>query len=1569
MSHAWRRACARLPVFSLLAFALTTAVAFQVRQKASRFDALVIEDFTATLDVATMSVDSLLPSDPARTGWDRFRAAYGNQWSVSLDRRSGAPMLVEGDGIPWIPGTGNSLASTVPVSLESLESSLRSFVTRHHALLMADDSQLVLNRAASGQIGPDLWQVVFDRIVAGVPVAGERYLFAIGHGNLIQFGAPRWSRIDTSPVPTIDADGAMTRLAAYMGLTPRDVVKVLDGGSLLYVPLRAGGIAAPAGPYAGVVGEGYGSTLAWRVALRVDGDSGNWTGLVDAHSGAILALFDDVRYAQTKGGVYPVSDDQIPPDGVEHAGYPMPYANITIGASVLTTNSIGVFSCAPGGSTATTTLAGPYVKVSDTCGPVSQSVTCGADLDLGVSSGMDCTVPAGASAGDTHSSRTSFYHLNRIAEHGRTWLPANVWLTQQLTDNIDLNQTCNAYWDGAAVNFFKSGSGCNNTGEIAGVFLHEWGHGLDENDGGGYDNPSEAYADVTALISTHVSCVGRGFYQSGNCSGYGDACLSCTGIRDQDWNMHASHTPATPSGFVSSNCGTGGGPCGKEPHCEGYVSAETMWDLAVRDLPAAGLDAATSWQLADKLWYKSRSGSGGNAYNCSLPSSDGCAATSWFSKLRAVDDDDGNLANGTPHAAAIFAAFNRHKIACGAAGDASNQSTSGCPALVAPALTIAAGSASAVLTWTAVPGAASYTIVRNDAGCEAGSTAVATVNAPTTTFTDTGLVNGFTEFYHVYANGSNAACDGALSNCSPATPQPFAGTVSLDASTYSCDGTIVVTVIDANIGGPTATVSLTSTSEPGGETVTVTQVAPGSADYNGTIGTTANAPGNDGLLSVADGNAITATYVDADDGQGGHNLTRTAGATADCAFPVISSVQSSNVTGDSARITWSTNEASTTVVHYGLTPPPRTSSSSAARGTAHTSDLLGLTECSTYVYSVESADAVGNSAVDDHGGAYYTFETGKNVVPSYVSTDGPVAIPDNNVAGASSIINVPDAKTVLDVNVTVNITHTYDGDLALYLIAPNGTQVTLSNHHGSGGHNYTNTTFDDEATTPMSSGAPPYTGSFKPDAPLSVVDGISAAGAWKLKVVDGASADVGTIDSWTLTLTFPSTPCGPHAAYRSHALVADTCSAGGPGNGNGVWEAGEQVQFKVNVTNDGTVALTDVTATVAPTTTGLTMVQGTASYPDLAVGASTDSIAPHFTVQLPPSLPCGTVLAFQMTVVSDQGSWTTTFNQQTGQLLSVLNEDFSGGIPGTWTIVDGGSGGGAASTWTTSNPGARSFTAPLVAPVAIVDSDNAGTSATQDEQMITPVLNYVSATLVTLSFDQYFNWYSGGTSEIADVDVKSSLTGGAWANVLRQQNASSPNPDHKAIDITAKAAGASDVQIRFHYYQANYEWWWEVDNVRVDFTAPSGCDQNVCQAPGCASAPDGTSCDDGNPCTVGDACLAESCNPGVLTPPPEVSGITIGGSAPTTLSWTGQGAGTVYDVASSTLSALHASGIGSAACLSNDQPATSFVDSAAVPAGDGVYYLVRAQSACGTGTYGGGTDPGSRDSGITAACP
>ena len=326
-----------------------------------------------------------------------------------------------------------------------------------------------------------------------------------------------------------------------------------------------------------------------------------------------------------------------------------------------------------------------------------------------------------------------------------------------------------------------------------------------------------------------------------------------------------------------------------------------------------------------------------------------------------------------------------------------------------------------------------------------------------------------------------------------------------------------------------------------------------------------------------------------------------------------------------------------------------------------------------------------------------------------------------------------------------------------------------------------------------------------------------------------------------MSLTYPAVACGPHAAYLSHALVADTCAAGGLGSGNTTWDAGEQINFKVNVNNDGTTTLTNVTATVTSSTLGVVMVDGTASFPTIPTATAADSLAPHFAAYLPTSLACGGTVSFQITLTSDQGSWNASFTNGVGQVLSgngtALNETFAAGIPATWTVVDGGSGGGAAATWTTANPGVRTFASPLVAPVAIVDSDNAGstTGITQDEQMITSTMNLATATTVTLEFDQYFFFYSSNLVEVGDVDVKSSATAGAWVNVLRQTGASSANPDHKTLNITAQAAGAADVQVRFHYYNGHYEWYWEVDNVKVTYTAPGGCNQNVCAAaPGIA---------------------------------------------------------------------------------------------------------------------------------------
>jgi hypothetical protein len=848
-------------LLSLLIAGAGAVYALQVPEMGGRFENLVINDLGNASEVATTSVRSLALGDPVRTKWEVFRATHGQDWSVYLDRRSGAPLLAEGTGIPW-PGTEVA-------TVASLAASLRPFIAGNRALFLADDAELVLDEAASGPLTDDVWQIVFGRKISGIPVVGQRYVFTIGHGKLMSFGTPRWTRMDASPVPKLDAAATLKRLTSYMNLTAADAVTVVSPASLEFVALGANG-AQPA------------SALVWRIAVRVDGSSGTWLAQVDAQTGAIRSFGDDNKYVRVKGGVYPTSSDQICPDGCEQLNYPMPFADVTIGAAAQMANTLGVFNCSPAGSVAKTTLAGPYVKVNDNCGAISQSLSCAADLNLGGSAGTDCAVPTGASAGNTHAARSGFYHLNRIAEHARTWLPTVPWLTEQLTDNVNIPLTCNAFWSGSSVNFYKSGGGCNNTGEIAGVFLHEWGHGLDQNDGGGYDNPSEAYGDITSIMATHVSCMGRGF-RSGNCGGYGDFCLNCTGIRELDWDRHASHAPATPASFIATHCGNGGGPCGREVHCEGYVAGQTMWDLAVRDLPAMGLDPQTAWSLADKLWYKSRLGSGGDAYNCSLPNSDGCSATTWFQKLRTVDDDDGDLSNGTPHAAAIFAAFDRHKIACGLVSDPSNQNSTICPTLPAPTLTGVPGSTSgtASLTWTTVPGAGNYRVLRNDAGCQAALTRH--VFTPATSYLDGALPNGVPMYYSVQATVANSACDGSLSNCVAVTPQPFAGVIKIDSDVYDCSSVITVTVTDGNVGAP-PTAAVKSTTEAAAETVVLTRIAPGSTTYRGTITTTGDPViAANGLLSVVNHDTITATYVDANDGGGGLNVPRVTVATAACA--------------------------------------------------------------------------------------------------------------------------------------------------------------------------------------------------------------------------------------------------------------------------------------------------------------------------------------------------------------------------------------------------------------------------------------------------------------------------------------------------------------------------------------------------------------------------------------------------------------------------------------------------------------------------------------------------------------
>ncbi len=204
------------------------------------------------------------------------------------------------------------------------------------------------------------------------------------------------------------------------------------------------------------------------------------------------------------------------------------------------------------------------------------------------------------------------------------------------------------------------------------------------------------------------------------------------------------------------------------------------------------------------------------------------------------------------------------------------------------------------------------------------------------------------------------------------------GAITMSANAYSCDDEISIRVVDCDPNTDDATVqtlevTIASDTEPAGETVLLTESDPASATFIGTIRT--GTSGGDGVLLVTDGDTITATYIDEDDGLGGTNVTKTDEALADCTPPVITNVRDEDVGLSSASVLWSTNEKADTVLLYGPEIPPSTEKRGYGRVLDHRIDLDGLAECTIYYYQVSSTDAQGNEKVDDNAGQYYYFET------------------------------------------------------------------------------------------------------------------------------------------------------------------------------------------------------------------------------------------------------------------------------------------------------------------------------------------------------------------------------------------------------------------------------------------------------------------------------------------------------------------------------------------------------------------------------------------------------------------
>ncbi len=150
------------------------------------------------------------------------------------------------------------------------------------------------------------------------------------------------------------------------------------------------------------------------------------------------------------------------------------------------------------------------------------------------------------------------------------------------------------------------------------------------------------------------------------------------------------------------------------------------------------------------------------------------------------------------------------------------------------------------------------------------------------------------------------------------------------------------------------------------------------------------------------------------------------------------------------------------------------------------------------------------------------------------------------------------------------------------------------------------------------------------------------------------------------------------------------------------------------------------------------------------------------------------------------------------------------------------------------------------------------------------------------------------------------------------------------------------------------------------------CTDDVCTgASGCLYQFNAAPCDDGNACTAGDSCAMGACAGAPVGPPAEVG--NQGFTSKVLQRWdpaSGGGPSAVYDVVRG-LAGEWPVGTGAAElCRAQGMTGTLLSVPEAPPAGAAFWFLVRARTICGTGSYGMATGPGPTPTPrVTTACP
>jgi len=535
--------------------------------------------------------------------FERWRAQHGGGWHVDVDRYTGRATFL---------GGGTFVGESAPRGDADYFFLARRMIEATADLTGLEPQTLVDERVKFlplGLIGTtDKTTVSFRQEVGGVPVLGGRVnvLFDPSGGGLsLQSTAlPGVAGLGTLPALTREEACALAA-AAFEAETG---VPALELGE------AALGIGWE------LTGDEKVGRLVWEVAASWSAPDLVPVGRclwIDASTGLAIQSFSTVHEYDVSGTVSTNATPGLLPDTAGNPPVLLPAKDLRVRTVTDTvyTDVTGAFHF-PG-------ITGPVQVTAEYVGHWAHvdNVAGAEEVFVGQLTGTGNQVVLNAAPAEAVTAQANAYvTLGSLRDWVRSIDPTDDTADFQVYARVNLNSTCNAYFDYFSVNFFASGGPCPNTGYST-VIAHETGHWLNElyHTGNGYDGMGEGNADIWAMYLYDTAIVGADFLGTG------------TNVRDGN-NTTMFCGDATP------NCHGG------EVHLEGEVWMGAAWKLRTRLNNTHG--NATGDAIANGLfsgWM--------NAYDQAEIKS--VIETQWLT----LDDDNGDLDDGTPHYADIDGGF------------------------------------------------------------------------------------------------------------------------------------------------------------------------------------------------------------------------------------------------------------------------------------------------------------------------------------------------------------------------------------------------------------------------------------------------------------------------------------------------------------------------------------------------------------------------------------------------------------------------------------------------------------------------------------------------------------------------------------------------------------------------------------------------------------------------------------------------------------------------------------------------------------------------------------------------